>query len=66
MTGPSIMFGKTGSNGYVLTGEALERAKDAIVDAIKCGLPMEARRPDVLCYLFDEMKNWVREQTLIL
>ena len=50
----------------MLTKEKLEAAKEVIADAIKCGLPMETRRVDVLCYIFDEMKEWAREQTLEL
>lgn len=51
---------------YYMPQETLDTAKEAIAQAIKSGLPEEARRVDVPCYLFDEMKDWAKAQRLKL
>lgn len=62
----SIMFGSNSTSQFVLTQKELDAAKEALAEAIKSGLPKETRRVDVLCYIFDEMKKWAREQMLEL
>lgn len=64
--GSIILFGGNDTTRYVMTQGRINEAKKVIVDAIKSGLPVEARRADVLCYLFDEMKVWAKSQTLNL
>lgn len=61
-----MMFGNSEHDRYAMKEETLEATKETIVQAIKSGLPEEARRVDVLCWLFDEMKEWARNQHLNL
>ncbi len=66
---PSVartVFGDCYRGRYVLTNDVVQDAQRAIANAIKSTLPKEACRVDVLCYLFKEMKTWVREQHLDL
>lgn len=66
MPGAYVMFGGNGKDSYTLAPETAEKAKETIVQAIKDGLPREARRMDVLSYLLDETKRWLETQRLDL
>jgi len=63
---PILIFGNGEHDHYAMKEETQEAAKETIAKAIKSGLPEEARRVDVLCWLFDEMKEWARNQRLNL
>lgn len=64
--GTYLVFGQEDTERYVLAPDIAQKAKLAIIKALKDELPEEARRVDVICHLFDEMKRWTETQHLIL
>lgn len=60
------VFNGPGEHRYVMTQEKMDAVITGIAQSIKDGLPEEARRLDVICYLLDETKAWVKSQKLAL
>lgn len=61
-----VLFGRRQTDQYFMKAEVEEAARTAIIQALKDGLPEEARRVDVLCYLLDETKEWVKTRRINL
>jgi len=59
-------FGKAIENRYYMTEEEVNEAVIAIAKALKSELPEEAHRADVLNFLLDETKEWVRARRINL
>ena len=60
-----VIFGKYPQDQYFLSLEMENAVRAAIFQAFKDELPKEARRVDVLCYLLDEAKDWVKMQSIL-
>ncbi len=62
----NIVFRDETHGSFVLSSDVEERTIEGVIQALKNGLPEEARRVDVLCHIFDKMKKWAETQPLKL